>query len=195
MNLGCYEIPDCYVCAGTRVRRTSVEGHWQSHGSLAVIGAGALALGWAVLARLKVAEELEEVATAAPALMENLGAWRPAVVGQDARLEECFGWEAAAQGAAEPAARHLARMGSVPVGTLLLRAEPEEENLLLSLKLENPDLQDQRLVLTVRNHHHHRRKPWWFVTNRSVYSVQNAILKSAQSVEWEFVLSRSVYSV
>ena len=137
-----------------------MEGHWQSHGSLAVIGAGALALGWPVLARLKVAEELEEVATAAPALLENLGAWEPAVVGQDARLEECFGWEAAAQGAAERAARHLARMGSVPVGTPLLRAEPEEENCFPSLKLENLDLPDQRLVLTVRNHHHHRRKPW-----------------------------------
>ena len=137
-----------------------MEGHWQSHGSLAVIGAGALALGWPVLARLKVAEEVEEVATAAPALLENLGAWEPAAVGQDARLEECFGWEAAAQGAVEPAALHLARMGSVPVGTLLPRAEPGEENLLLSLKLENLDLQDQRLVLTVRNHHHHRRKPW-----------------------------------
>ena len=125
-----------------------------------MIGAGALALGWAVLARPEVAEELEEVATAAPPLVENLGAREPVLVGQAERLEECFGWDAAAQGAAERAARHLARMGSVPVGTLLLRAEPEEENRLLSLKLENPDLQDQRLVLTVRNHHHHRRKPW-----------------------------------
>ena len=98
--------------------------------------------------------------TAAPPLVENLGAREPVLVGQAARLEECFGWDAAAQGAAELAARHLARMGSVPVGTPLLLAEPEEENCFPSLKLENPGLPDQRLVRTLRNHHHHRRKPW-----------------------------------